>query len=213
MSTIPRIVLVAFSALPADGSRETAHTLACAAGVGRSRSTPARSSWRPRTRLLATRVWARRSSVDHRIASDRRCHLHDRSALDHPAVQFISRRTQPAPLRCALTSSRNQMVYQPVCAEDLTGSSGRLALEGSRHPRAWPPRASPSEFRSAPTPERAKRRTPSSPTGRVRAARGLFERGEAHRRASPRERAVSSPPDGSTDHLLCGEVLACTSVY
>jgi hypothetical protein len=31
------------------------------------------------------------------------CHLHDRSTIDHPAVQFISRATQPASLRRALT--------------------------------------------------------------------------------------------------------------
>jgi len=57
-----------------------------------------------RTRLLASRVWARRLSVDRRIASDLQCHLHDRPALDLPAVQFISRRIQPASLRGALSS-------------------------------------------------------------------------------------------------------------
>src|SRR3954465_13309470 len=69
---------------------------------------------RPRTRLLAPRVWARRSSVDGRIATHGPCHLHDPPAHDHPAVQFISRRTQPASLRGALSSSRNQLVDQPV---------------------------------------------------------------------------------------------------
>jgi len=74
----------------------------------RSCSARARSFGRPRTRLPAPRVWARRSSVDRRIASDLQCHLHDRPAHDHPAVQFISRRTQPASLRGALSSSRDR---------------------------------------------------------------------------------------------------------
>jgi len=34
--------------------------------------------------------------------------------LIYPAVQFISTRTQPAPLRCALPSSRDQMVNQSI---------------------------------------------------------------------------------------------------
>ena len=54
------------------------------------------------------------SSVYHRIAIDRRCHLHGRSTLYHPAVQFISCRTQPASLRYALPPSRDQMANQPV---------------------------------------------------------------------------------------------------
>jgi hypothetical protein len=66
---------------------------------------PAWSSWRSRTRAAGGRVWALRSSVDRRIAmiggaipaTDRR--------LIHPAWEFISLRTQPAPLRCALALS------------------------------------------------------------------------------------------------------------
>jgi hypothetical protein len=95
------------------------------------------------------------------------------------------------------------------------GCRGGPALGGSRHPRAWPPRASPCEFRSAPTSERVKRQTSSSPTGRVRAARGLFEHGEAHRRASPRGLALSPPPHRATHHLLCAEAthhLLCAEV-
>jgi len=48
-----------------------------------------------------------------------------------------------------------------------------------------------AQFRSAPTWEHTPRRASSSPTGRVRAARGLFEHGMAHRRASLRGLALS----------------------
>ena len=105
----------------------------------RSRSTPARSSWRSRTRLLAPRVWARRSSVDHRIATHGLCHLHDRPAHDHPAVQSISRRTQPASLRVALA----------LCV----GPTGRRLAPPHFRSRGWPgrrPRGLSSSRRRAP---------------------------------------------------------------
>ena len=69
----------------------------------------------------------------------------------------------------------------------LPSGVGRALVTRGRG-RRGPRRA---QFRSAPTSDSAKRRPPSSLTGRVRAARGLFEHGEAHRRASPRERAFS----------------------
>jgi hypothetical protein len=59
---------------------------------------------RTQTRALAPRVWATRSSVDGRIATHARCHLHDRPAHDHPAVQSISLRdpARVAALRVAV---------------------------------------------------------------------------------------------------------------
>src|SRR4029079_10121795 len=78
---------------------ENAATRACGRGSGLTAAMkivarvllPWRSSRRPRTRLLATRGWVAHSSVDHRIATHARCHLHDPPACYHPAVQSISR--------------------------------------------------------------------------------------------------------------------------
>jgi len=121
----------------------------CCYENNRSRSTLACSSWRSRTRLLATRVWARRSSVDDRIATHGPCHLHDRPTRDLPAVQCISRRTQPASLRGALPSSRNRSEdgsHATACscrrwpANGQRGSSARriaLLLEPARKPTSW----------------------------------------------------------------------------
>jgi hypothetical protein len=74
------------------------------------------------------------------------------------------------------------------------------------HGRRGPRRA---QFRSAPSSEHAPRQVSSSPIVRVRAARGLFEHGEAHRRACPRGRAFSSPPPPyeAPHHLLEGREL------
>ena len=63
-----------------------------------------------------------------------------------------------------------------------TGSSHSLALGELSSPAG----VAAEQFRSAPTLERERRRASSSPTGRFLVARGLFEHGEAHRRASPR---------------------------
>src|SRR5512140_3007809 len=52
------------------------------------------------TRSLATRAWARRSSVDRRIEHVRRRHLHDRSTLD-PTGRAIYLASKPSPRRCA----------------------------------------------------------------------------------------------------------------
>src|SRR4051812_14084284 len=49
------------------------------------------------------------------------------------------------------------------------------------------------------------------PSG-IRAARGLFEHGMAHRRASPRGLAFSPTAPWATHHLFCGEVLADTAL-
>ena len=59
-----------------------------------------------------------------------------------------------------------------------------------------------AQFRSAPSFEHRPRPRSSSSIARVRAARGLFEHGEAHRRACPRGCAFSPPPDGATCPLL-----------
>lgn len=67
--------------------------------------------------------------------------------------------------------------------------------QGRRGPRR-------AQFRSAPSSEHTPQQVSSSSTARVRAARGLFEHGEAHRRACPRGRAFSLPPDGATRPLL-----------
>jgi hypothetical protein len=85
------------SAVPGTVVQQTAHTLAGDAGL------------------------AHRSSVNHRIAIDRQCHLHDRPTLDHPAVQFISRRTQPASLRsrCRLAES-NHYQYIDFTKKDIS---------------------------------------------------------------------------------------------
>jgi len=64
-----------------------------------------------------------------------------------------------------------------------------------------------AQFRSAPTCEHTLRRAASSPIGRVRAARGLFEHGMAHRRASLRGLALSPPLHRATHYLLCAEIL------
>jgi len=46
--------------------------------------------------------WAARSSANHRIEVRRRCHCHARRALAHPAVEWISLATPPAPRALAL---------------------------------------------------------------------------------------------------------------
>ena len=67
------------------------------------------------------------------------------------------------------------------------------------HGRRGPCRA---QFRSAPSSEHTPRLLSSSSIARVQAARGLFEHGEAHRRACPRGCAFSPPPDGAPCPLL-----------
>jgi len=49
--------------------------------------------WRTRTRALATRVWARRSSVDHRIAMPPGAIPSTGRRPIHPAWESISRRS------------------------------------------------------------------------------------------------------------------------
>jgi len=86
----PRLdpVVVAAPALP---WRPWRRGLGTGAGAGAGR-------WalgRPRTRLLATRAWARRSSVNHRIEHGWRRHLHDPPAIHYPACNLSRAVAQP----------------------------------------------------------------------------------------------------------------------
>jgi hypothetical protein len=67
-----------------------------------------------------SRVWVRRPSVDHRIETVRRCHLHDWPTTYRPAVQSISRRD---PARCA---ARGMVATsQPRCGPGEPGWGAR----------------------------------------------------------------------------------------
>ena len=110
-----------------------------------------RSSRRTHTRALATRVWVPRSSVDHRIATHARCHLHDPPAGYPPAVQSISRGdpARVAALRVGV----------------LTGS--RLFSTGQIH-------CGSAQFRSAPTWETPVADNRLSPCTKMRRRVGLL---------------------------------------
>lgn len=81
----------------------------------------------------------------------------------------------------------------------------RRTLVTRGHGRRGPCRA---QFRSAPSSEHTPRPLSSSSIARVRAARGLFEHGEAHRRARQRGCAFSPPPHGAT----CPSSMTCDSL-
>src|SRR6185369_10933210 len=88
-----------------------------------------RSPRRTRTRLLATRVWVHRSSVDRRIENGWWRHLHDPPTIDHPAVQSISRRdpARAAALRVAVLAGPDGPTGQIHCGKllaDLDAAGG-----------------------------------------------------------------------------------------
>ena len=101
-----------------------------------------RRSRRKRTRALATRVWVPRSSVDHRIATHARCHLHDpiRWSTDE-------RRTQTA-----IASARVRGLLEAALRGDREWESASARVRGIlkpaptgqilRHGREWGTRAS-----------------------------------------------------------------------
>jgi hypothetical protein len=66
---------------------------------------PLQPPGRTRTRALAPRVWATRSSDDGRIATHPRCHLDNRRRSTTRPGNLSRCVTQPASLRCALASA------------------------------------------------------------------------------------------------------------
>ena len=85
---------------------KNAHTLAGAAGLG-----PV-------------------SSVDRRITMTVRAISTTGQRLIYPAVQFISTRTQPAPLRCALTPRGRTAQNDDPARAHLVQGGGRTADHG-----------------------------------------------------------------------------------
>jgi hypothetical protein len=86
------------------------------------------------------RVCALRSSVDHRIVMTNGAIPATGRRSIHPAWEFISLRTQPDPLRCALTSRMDPAgTRHPRAPHALTSCmdpTGRGEQPGARHPRA-----------------------------------------------------------------------------
>jgi len=143
----------------------------------RSEPSPRRSAARWRSMCLTTRV----SPHHARVPSPRACPLTTRvsphhargatniweHALDVPTSRGCPHEHLGARARCAdlpRVPHKHRGFKWPSDVGRALVTRGR----GRRGPRR-------AQFRSAPTPERVKRRTPSSLTGGVRAARGLFE--------------------------------------
>jgi hypothetical protein len=96
----------------------------------------------------------------------------------------------------------DQLGHQQLATELLSGavvvSCGRTLVTRGHDHRG----TRRAQFRSAPSSEHAPPHVSSSPTARVRVARGLCEHGEAHRRACLRGCAFFPPLDGATHPLL-----------
>jgi hypothetical protein len=127
-----------------------------------------------------------------------RCTRFERRAMFMTEPSHTPRRT------CDACARRYRRAWAPAARRRGSARLPRWSRAGSDlvtrgHGRRGPRRA---QFRSAPSSEHTPQQVSSSSTARVRAARGLFEHGEAHRRACPRGRAFSPPPDEATRPLL-----------
>ena len=158
---------------------------------------------------------ARSGTADRRRENYLQTQHSTRPALEAAPVEATSLETQPASPRCALSFPWDHACW-------LARSTGRVHCEGCECLAAEvligcpgsgtaSPAGAPAEDLAArssaalPRPRSRNVRPWSGPTGRVRAARGLFEHGGVHRRGSPRAtRSLRQPSCDRSSSLRRG---------